>query len=70
MDSEDRLEAWLPTGLLAEAERLCAEGESLGDFILLAVEQEVRRRKGLRTYTAMLQLRARDAAAKRRSPRP
>lgn len=61
-DASQRLDAWLPSDLLARAERLCAPDETLAEFILTAVEQEVRRRQGMRTYAAMLQLRTRDAA--------
>ena len=61
VDEPPAFEAWLPSDLLARAERLCAPDETLAEFLVSAVEQEVRRRQGLRTYEAMLRLRVRDA---------
>ena len=64
------MDAWLPSELLARAQRLCAPDETLAEFILTAVEQEVRRRQGMRTYAAMLQLRAREGARPPRHRQP
>lgn len=46
-----------PPELLADARQLKAERESLNDFVLEAVDREVRRRRGLRAYETILGVR-------------
>jgi hypothetical protein len=67
-ESEDIVKIDLPQDLLANARAACAEGESLHDFILAAVERETERRQGLAAYEEILRVRAQILAETGRQP--
>lgn len=56
-ESGDNETIHLPHDRLAEARIACAEGESLEEFILAAVEREIQRRPGLAAYADILRVR-------------
>jgi len=61
-------EILVPAEPLAAADALRAKGESFADLVLSALEDEIRRRRGPRTYDALLRMRSARAAG-RTAPR-
>lgn len=54
MDRRDAVTIRFPTEVVAQAKELQGERESLNDFVVAAVEREVRRRRSLEAYEAIL----------------
>jgi len=58
METREPLTIRFPPALLKEAREVKAQRESLNDLVVRAVEQEVRRRRGLQAYDTILRVRA------------
>jgi hypothetical protein len=57
MGPREPLTIRLPVALLERARAVKAQRESLNDLVVEAVEREVRRRRGLQAYEAILSMR-------------
>ncbi len=57
MKDREALTVRVPMSLLADAREVKAERESFNDFVVDALEREVRRRQGMVAYHAILKLR-------------
>jgi hypothetical protein len=57
MEAREELTIRFPPGLLTRAKEAKSERESLNDFVVDAVDREVRRRRGLQAYDEILRVR-------------
>jgi hypothetical protein len=57
MNTRDALTIRFPPELLADAKSVKADSESFNDFVVSAVDREVRLRQGVETFAEILQTR-------------